>query len=294
MAAMITAARDPGNADVPLIGTSSPRPIGDDRGMRHPGGEGGPSVADRVFVVIEACAASGRALTLADLVQRTGMPKTTLHRVCWKLVEHGMLEHDTEGFRVGTKMFALGSTNPGLRRLRSVSMPFLQTLVARSGWVVNLAILSDRRALIVEEVFSDGMPSVLRMGGATMPLHATAIGKALLCGLDPDALDDLVGTAALRPYTRRTIVRPNLLREHLAGIRRTGLAFSHEEWRMGTSGVAAPVIGDGRVVAAVALVGVPDEKTLHRLSPAVRAAATGLGRALAATPEPAGVVDSAA
>lgn len=263
--------------------------------MRHPGGEGGPSVADRVFLVLEACAASSRPLTLAELVHRTGMPKTTLHRVCRKLVEHEMLERDEDGFRVGTKMFALGSMNPGLRRLRSMSMPYLQALVARSGWVVNLAILSNRRALIVEEVFGDAMPTVVRMGGATMPLHATAIGKALLSGLEPDELDDLVGTGALRPYTRCTMVRPNLLREQLAAIRRTGIAFSHEEWRMGTSGVAAPVVAEGRVVAAVALVGVPDAAAIRRLAGPVRAAAEGVGRALETQREPAGeLVDSAA
>jgi IclR family transcriptional regulator, acetate operon repressor len=256
--------------------------MGDDRGMRQPGGEGGPSVADRVFLVLEACAASNRSLSLAELVQRTGMPKTTLHRVCWKLVEHEMLEHDDEGFRVGTKVFALGSMNPWLRRLRAISMPFLQELVARSGWVVNLAILSNRRALIVEEVFGDAMPSIARMGGTTMPLHATAIGKALLCGLDPGDLDELVGTQALRPFTGRTIVRPALLREHLAGVRRSGVAFSHEEWRMGTSGVASPVVADRRVVAAVALVGVPDAATMRRLAHPVRAAADGVGRALGA------------
>jgi len=266
--------------------------MGDDRVMRHPGGEGGPSVTDRVFGVLEACAASSRPLTLAELGQRTGMPKTTLHRVCWKLVEHEMLEHDEEGFRVGAKMFALGSMNPRLRRLRSMSMPYLQALAARTGWVVNLAILCNRRALIVEEVFGDAMPSVLRMGGATMPLHATAIGKALLSGLEPDALDDLVGTGPLRPFTRRTIVRPNLLREHLAGIRRTGVAFSHEEWRMGTSGVAAPVIADGLVVATVALVGVPDATSMRQLARPVRIAADGVARALETTSG--AMVDSAA
>ncbi len=286
---MIMRRPDADNAHVPLIGT----PRCDDRSMRHPGGEGGPSVADRVFLVLEACAASSRPLTLAELVHRTGMPKTTLHRVCRKLVEHEMLERDEDGFRVGTKMFALGSMNPGLRRLRSMSMPYLQALVARSGWVVNLAILSNRRALIVEEVFGDEMPTIVRMGGATMPLHATAIGKALLSGLEPDELDELVGTGALRPYTRRTMVRPNLLREQLAAIRRTGIAFSHEEWRMGTSGVAAPVVAAGRVVAAVALVGVPDAAAIRGLASPVRAAAEGLGRALE-TRRGAELVDSAA
>src|SRR3954471_179194 len=105
-----------------------------------------PSVADRLFSVLESCASSSRALTLVDLVDRTGLPKTTLHRTCWKLVELGALEHDAEGFRVGTKLFALGSMSPRLRRLRVIGMPYLHDLVAVTGRVANLAVLSEGRA----------------------------------------------------------------------------------------------------------------------------------------------------
>lgn len=257
--------------------------------MRHPGGEGGSSVADRVFVVLESCAASSRSLTLAELVQRTGLPKTTLHRVCWKLAALGMLERRDDGFGIGTKLFALGSMNPRLRRLRTVGMPYLQELVSHSGAIVNLAILSDGRALIVEEVFAAQTPPGTRMGGASMPLHATAIGKALLSGLGPAELDDVLATPVLRPFTRRTIVRSSLLREHLAGIRSSGVAFSHEEWRMGISGVAAPVLVAGEVVAAVAVVAATDAATLRGLAQPVRRAA----RALAAALEPRGVAVAA-
>jgi len=253
--------------------------------MRHAGGEGGPSVADRVFVVLESCAASHRALSLADLVERTGLPKTTLHRVCWKLVELGMLDHGDDGFRIGTKLFALGGMNPRLRRLRAVAMPYLHALATHSGWVVNLAIPSDGRALIVEEVFGRGHPAPLaRMCGATMPLHATAIGKALLAGLDEDELGATLGDAALKPFTRSTIVRPSVLREHLAGIRGRGVAFSHQEWRLGTSGVAAPVVADGETVAAVAVVCRADDALVRGLAAPVRRTAQAIARDLAPAP----------
>src|ERR1044071_7040178 len=95
--------------------------------------EQGPSVADRLFSVLESCASSPRALTLADLVERTGLPKTTLHRTCWKLVERGALENDGDGSRIATKLFALGSRSPTLRRLRVIGMPYLHDLVAVTG-----------------------------------------------------------------------------------------------------------------------------------------------------------------
>jgi len=257
--------------------------------VRHPGGEGGPSVADRVFVVLESCAGSSQALTLVDLVERTGLPKTTLHRMCWKLVELGMLEHADNGFRIGTKLFALGSMNPGLRRLRAMAMPHLHALVERTGWAVNLAVLADDRALIVEEIYGAQSQTMRRMVGGRLPLHATAVGKALLSGYSGARLDAVLGMTALRPYTRTTIVRPNLLREQLDAVRRTGAAFSHEEWSVGTSGVASPVTVAGRVVAAVAAVGPPGDQGLRQRANSVRHTALVVSRALSPAPAPAAV-----
>ena len=62
-----------------------------------------------------------------------------------------------------------------------------------------------------------------------MPLHATAIGKALLSGVSDSELDRLLGEGLLRPYTRWTVVRPNLLREQLARLVPQRFARLYEE-----------------------------------------------------------------
>jgi len=249
--------------------------------MQSPGGgEGGIRVATRVFAVLESCAASPRALSLVDLVERTGLPKSTLHRLCWKLVELGMLEHAGGGFRIGTKLFALGSMNTQLRRLRATAMPHLHSLAARTGWATNLGVQTDGRALIVEEVYAATAEARRRMVGVRLPLHATAVGKALLCGVPDGELDDLIGASMLRPFTRTTVVRPSLLREQLAAIRHGGVAYSHEEWALGTSGVAAPVVLAGEVVAAIAIVGPPGATAMRQRADAVRLAAASVGAAL--------------
>ncbi|MBS1843387.1 MAG: IclR family transcriptional regulator [Actinobacteria bacterium] len=227
--------------------------------------EPGLSVADRLFAVIESCAQSPRGLSLVDLAERTGLPKTTLHRSCWKLVELGMLEHGPDGFRVGTKMFALGCMNPELRRLRVLAMPYMHELVAATGRVVNLAVLSDRRALLVDEVFGTVAPAMPKMMGAGMPLHATAIGKALLLGRPAEEIDAAIGTTMLRPYTKHTIVRPDQFREHLRTAAAAGVVFSRNEWRLGTSGLGVPILRDGTVAAALALIGPFDERELRAL-----------------------------
>jgi DNA-binding IclR family transcriptional regulator len=248
--------------------------------MSTSGGEGRPSVIDRVFCVLESCAASGRPLTLVDLSKRTGLPKTTVHRVCWKLVELGLLLHSDDGFQVSPKLFALGSMSPDLRRLRALAMPWLHELTARTGWATNLAVPAEQRALVVEEVYGRNARRMPRMVGARLPLHATAVGKALLSGLDDAVLDDYLGTSALRAYTPNTIVRPNLLRDQLMRIRVTGFSLSFEEWSLGTSGVAAPIIADGQVIAAVAVVGETNERSMQSHVQYVRQVGSKLSQAL--------------
>lgn len=244
-------------------------------------GGGGPSVADRMFTVLEACAASRRPLTLVDLGELTGLPKTTLHRVCWKLVELRVLEHTESGFEMGARLYALGAMSPNLRRLRATAMPLMHTLVARSGWMANLGVLYERCALVVDEVAgSVQLPPRERMLGTTMPLYATALGKALVANGPQRLRDELCEPPLLRPYTRRTIVRTDLLREHLDEIARRGYAISDEELRLGVSGVAAPVLVDGELVAALALVGPSDAAALRRLAKHVLLAAERLAEAL--------------
>lgn len=240
-------------------------------------------MADRMFVVLESCAATGRTLTLAELAGQTGFPKSTLHRICWKLVELGALESRDHGFAIGTKLFALGSMSPQLRRMRAMSMPYLHDLVVRTGWMGNLAVLSDGRALIAEEVYGTA-PSLPKVIGSTVPLHASAVGKALLAGTSAEERDALLATLRLSPFTGHTIVREDELREQLAEIERTGVAISRQEYRIGTSGVASPVIVDGRVRAALALIGPHHEASLRPHGEAVRRSARRLARALARPP----------
>lgn len=239
------------------------------------------SQAGRIFSILETCAAAGRPLALPELAAATGLPKSSLHRACAALVERGALEQSDGGFLVGTRLFALGALNPRLRRLRLVAMPYLHELVASSGWVGNLAVLSGRNALLVDEVF--GLePRLAKQVGALLPLPATALGKALLAGQPPARREELVATLPLRPFTRNTIVRREALREELAAIDRDGVAVSREEWRRGTSAVAAAIRCEDETLGAVGLIGPAGARTTQRLRPVVRAAGRDLGAALAA------------
>ena len=113
-----------------------------------------PSVAQRIVLTLEACAATERSLTLKELVGETRLPKTTLHRTCWKLVELGLLDHSDDGFSVGMKVFALGNSIPVLNEIRVAAVPFLLELQQVTHGMSNLAVLHDGKALVIDALYT--------------------------------------------------------------------------------------------------------------------------------------------
>jgi DNA-binding IclR family transcriptional regulator len=192
-------------------------------------------MADRIFAVLEACAESVHPLTLTDLVDATGLPKPTLYRTCHKLEALGALEHDGHGFQIGPKLFALGRMSPQLRRVRMHSLPFMHDLVESTGGSASLGVLGDGCVLCIEELYGRKAGWPPGGPGATLPLHATAIGKALVMNSREDVLSTMAHGPYLPAYTTTTIVRPSLLREHLRAARAIGAVVQREEYLRGTS-----------------------------------------------------------
>ena len=237
-------------------------------------------VAQRILSVLEACAAIKRPLAMMELVDATGLAKTTVHRMCWKLVDLGLLERSPDGFSIGTKLFALANANPIIREVRAAAMPYLVELQRVCG-ASDLAILTGGKALIIDGLFTQELRSTPLIGVA-VPLHCTAVGKAIAASVDRQQREMLLGPGLLPAITRRTIVHPVLIRRHLDAVAADGVAVSHEEFHLGTAGVAAAVKVRGGVTAAIGCVGPWNSSALKRSSARVAAVAAGLQGDLAA------------
>ena len=236
-------------------------------------------VAQRILLALEACAAKKRALTLVELVDETALAKTTVHRMCWKLVELGLLQHTDDGFTVGVKMYALANSNPVINQVRVAAVPLLLELQRSTGTMSNLAILHDGKALILDALYTPE-PAIPRLVGATLPLHCTAIGKAIAASLESDERDELLGHDHLRPATGHSIVRHSVLRRHLDRVAQEGVAFSDEEFMLGVSAVATATRVRGGATIAIGCVGPWNSAAIRHGSGRVARAAEALRTAL--------------
>ncbi len=232
---------------------------------------------------LEACA-HNQTMTLTELAEELRLPKSTTHRTCWRLVELGLLEHDHDGFHVGLKLFELGHSSPWLNDVRVASMPVLLDLQQRTGGLANLAVLIRNRALVIDALYDGNLcrahPLIPRMMGAALPLHCTAVGKALLASLDEAKRDQLLGQGMLKPATGHSIVRPGVIRDHVNRVVQDGIATSDEEFMDGVCGVACAVTLDSATTISIGYTGPCNRDAIRRASGPVQQAAEQLRRAL--------------
>lgn len=240
----------------------------------------GQSVLDRAFKLLGVFGSDGLQLGLAELARKAELPKATAFRLANQLVALGALERSRSGYRLGMRLFELGSKVSCQRRLRDAALPLMEDLYEATHETVHLAIRDDLEALYIEKIMGRASMSTRTQIGTRRPLHCTALGKAILAG-SPSSLTISVIDAGLTRYTPYTITSPQRLINELDVARREGVAYDREEYQVGVTCVAAPVFGYSYAVeAALSVTGLAGRFNAERQAAAVRTASLALSRAL--------------
>ncbi|MFE2046262.1 IclR family transcriptional regulator [Streptomyces sp. NPDC059477] len=237
-----------------------------------------PSVLWKAFRVLEVFSHGRRVLTLAQIVRRSGLPKSTAHRVLAMLVEVGAVEQHRDGYRMGLRMFTLGAMPPEVA-LRDAALVHLEELHRVTGQTLHLAIVREGNSVYLEKLRSRRCAPSPAVVGGRLPAHCTAIGKAVLAFSE----DRVVAGALAGPLERRTahsMTSADGVREQLAAIRRDGFAVDREEAVEGLACVAVPVLFQDRAVAAVSVGFASSAGTGRVLVNALRQTAGAISRSL--------------
>lgn len=240
------------------------------------------SVLRRAALILDVFDGTAPVLSLGDLVDGTGLPKSTVHRLADQLVELSWLERVAGGYRVGLRLFEVGGLAERRKRLVDRSAPYLQQLSAVTGWAVHLGVLHDTDVIYLLKLPIKGLAVPTRDGGR-MPAHCTGLGKAMLAWSSDDQVDRVVG-AGLERRTPTTIVDPGAFRSELAAIRERGVAYDRDEACAGLSCVAAPIRGSGRAIGAISVTGFSGRFDFESVEAKVRGAAAGIWRDLFGSP----------
>ena len=202
--------------------------------------------------------------TTAKLVQITGMPRPTLHRILKALAAEEMVEiRADKTFILGARMIQLSGRALKQNDLLKTAEPELELLSGQTNESVHLAIRAGQELIYVMKKDSQQAVRIASMIGGRVPFHASAIGKAYLAFLPEAEMEMIISSIEMPKLTQYTTTTPAELREELEEIRRRGYAVSHQQSDVEIQCYATCVFDrHGNALAAIS-VSIP----LYRLNP---------------------------
>ena len=229
--------------------------------------------AERTVRILETLAASPTKLTLTELQERMGYPRSSLHALVRTLRELKWVEADATGSAFGVGPHALLSGTAYLDR--DPALPYaceaLEDLRSEIGHTTHYARRDGAHVLYLASRDRRDSVRLFSRVGRRLPAHLTALGQSLLAALTPEEVDEVL-PAKLEKFTPETITSIPELHEELDRIRARGWAFEREQGTPGVACVAAAV--DYRIPATDAIsCSMPNEKLTER---EVRRVATAL------------------
>ena len=207
----------------------------------------------RATVVLDAIAESRGPLTLTELAVRTGLPRSTVHRVIQELEDelYVVRVQGRPGYVLGPGVLKFGM-NAHLRLL-AANRAMLAALAREVSENVELAIFSGREVVVIDQIASPARLRGVTQVGKAFSLHASAIGMALLAQLPDERVAELL-PGPLERFTARTVTDRAVLLARLREIRRSHVAVDVEEHDIGISAVATGLSGPTGALQAVAVV----------------------------------------
>lgn len=217
---------------------------------------------ERAMAILTCFSPTQPELALTDLSLRLGLHKSTVHRLLKTLQAGGFVDQDHKSgrYRLGLRLFELGSIVLNTLEVRARARPFLEALQQRTGETVHLAILDEGQVVYLDKLDGSKAVQMYSRVGRRAPAHCTGLGKALLAFLPAEEVQAIIRENGLPRFTSRTLTTWQSLRRELERIRRQGYAIDRGEHEEIIHCAAAPIRDHtGRVVAAVSVAAIAVE-----------------------------------
>jgi DNA-binding IclR family transcriptional regulator len=244
---------------------------------------------DRAVRILEALCETRRQ-GVTELSARLGIAKGTTHGLLRTLQAHGLVEQDvdTGKYQLGVTSLALSNNYLGINDLRSQALAWSELLATRTSEGVHVGTRHGDTVLVIHHVFRPDSTLQILDVGAVLPLHATALGKAILAFTSPPVLDELISKSGLARLTSHTLSSRVALQRDLDTVRARRYALEREEAVLGEGAIAAAIFDRrGSVAGAIGIVGPRDRlfkgDRQAGLVDAVMEAARGISRNLGAS-----------
>jgi DNA-binding IclR family transcriptional regulator len=200
--------------------------------------------ANRVLDLFEALGTWNSGLTHSELSEQLGIPKSSLSQLLKTMVSRGYVTLDAsqKKYHLGIKVHAISNRSSEFSSLADIAQTFLERITELTGESTFLNVLEGNSARLIARVIGP-QPLVTALSiGQTVPLYATAAGRAILAFLPDQMRLDYLARVQIDPLTPRTVKSTDELAKLLSVITTDRLSVSIDELVVGMTGISVPVL----------------------------------------------------
>jgi DNA-binding IclR family transcriptional regulator len=211
---------------------------------------------DRAFTIIEIVAAANREMALIEIVQSSGLPQSSVHRLTANLVDSGMLAFDARNktYRAGARVRRLSLLSVGQKRFEEVVRPSLEVISRATQETAFFVSRGADDLRLFDYLVPELGARAFIHPGFSFPIHATAAGK-VLAAFSKENIKTLLANKPLERYQDATVTDAISLKKLLARVKKQGFATNDSELDPGVYSACAPVFFAGEIAGALGFVG---------------------------------------
>jgi len=198
---------------------------------------------NRAIDILSAFDHARPEMSLNDIMQMTGLAKTTAFRMMVTLVDRHLCDQDpaTGLYSLGFAMLHFAEIRRRQAKVRDLAMPVMRDIRDQLNETVVLSIRCGDYRVHIDA--AEGFDPMRRMPepGVRVPLYAGAASKVLLAAMSELEVESYFNRTVLKPFQRNTITSPAVLKREMRMIRRNGYAESRSELILGCAAMAVPI-----------------------------------------------------
>jgi DNA-binding IclR family transcriptional regulator len=237
--------------------------------------------------VLELFSNGDQSLGLREIARSLNIDEGTTSHIVSTLVNQGFLKQQQRRgkYSLGLKYLNLSAVINANLKKGSDSISYLIELSRLINETVLLFLWNGSdmytgRALYSYYESLTDMSIELKIS----PLHSTALGKLILCGLSEEDLNKYFRSKSLEKFTPDTIIDIDQMKEHLLFVKRECIAYEIGENISDLNSIAAGIRDtDGEIIGAIVVSGSSSRLTrevLEKITPTVKLCALKISREL--------------
>lgn len=181
------------------------------------------------------------AMTLSRAASGAGVTRATARRILLTLERLGYVERRGREFALTPATLNLGFAYLSSRNWIEQAHGPMKALAENLAESCSLAVLDGTDVVYVARVQASRIMANAISIGTRLPAFHTALGRALLGGLDNEALWTRLRSINPAPYTPATILDKQALFERIRADAHQGFAIVDEELERGLRAIAVPL-----------------------------------------------------